>query len=144
LPAITDSSTDGKFAFELRPIYGITIPVIIRHKVSDVSVEIKNAQIYSDSTGNPTIKFDCYRIGDISLNGNIKATYNSNDGDSFVLFEKKGFSIYTPNKLRKFDLPITLAEGKQIENGKILLQFTYLSDLKKEVLAETEILLSDQ
>ncbi len=137
LGAIQGGSDDGKFSFELAPIYGITIPVIVRHNAERLELQIKNAQL-EELNGQPFLAFDCYRDGNISAYFDIKATYVSPQGDSFVLLEQKGFAIYTPNMLRKFNIPVR-SEGQDLSSGKIVLELMSGSDLKDDLLARVEI-----
>ncbi len=95
-------------AISLTPIYGITIPVIIR--VGDLGAEAHIGKAWlSDEKGEPAFNFDLTRTGTRSVYGDIEVT---RPGVAEPLLLARGIAVYPEVTDRKvsFRVPPELAE----------------------------------
>ena len=123
----------------LTPIFGISIPVIIRKGVSTTKVNLSNLsfEIVNDTIPRLNITFN--RSGNMSVYGDIKIDYTSQDNEKTQVGLVRGIAVYTPNLLRHFHVDL----NKNIDYSKGTLSVVYKtnSDLKSVILAENELIL---
>ena len=122
----------------LIPVYGITLPIIIRHGKPTVSASLSELKLNPPSENNPlsTLNFRVLREGSISAFGDFKATFVSNSGEKTIIGEMQRFAVYTPNKSRAVNIPMRVPEGLKLANGEIQLVFSAIEDDGGKVLAE--------
>lgn len=90
-PAATDAqAATNELKIQLIPIYGITIPVIVRKGNLQGTAALANLRIGKDETG-PTLEFDMVRKGDRSVFGEIRVT---KPGVAEPIWMEKGIAIY--------------------------------------------------
>jgi len=126
---------------KLVPIFGITIPAIVRVgegsakvSISDVSVEVINDTI-------PRLQLNFTRSGNISVYGDITVKHTSPDGKISKVATVKGVAVYTPNLLRKFQCNLDNVPGVDYHSGKLNILYTTPEDVKAITIAEAELLL---
>lgn len=98
--AIESGSKDLKI--QLIPIYGISIPIIVRKGNLQATAAMSNVRMGADNEG-PMLEFDLSRQGDKSVFGEIHVT---KPGVSEPLSVAKGIAIYPEIASRKVSLPI--------------------------------------
>ncbi|NVO21349.1 MAG: molecular chaperone [Bacteroidetes bacterium] len=121
---------------KLVPIFGITIPVIIRVGESTTQVSLSDISIVSVDDTTTRLKITFNRTGNMSVYGDIKVTHISPEGKSTVVGMVKGIAVYTPNSVRRFQMDLKMAEGIDFHKGKLEVIYTTQSDSKPEKLAE--------
>ncbi|WP_257309019.1 fimbrial biogenesis chaperone [Geothrix fuzhouensis] len=99
-------------AIKLTPVYGIAIPLIVRHGKTSASVSI-TAPTFDVKNG--VLRFRLERSGNQSVYGDLKATLLPAVGPAEVLVEASGLAVYTPNSNRVVSLPIR--KGRSIPPG---------------------------
>ena len=99
-------------AIKLTPVYGIAIPLIVRHGKTSASVSITEPTF--DAKGG-LLRFRLNRSGNQSVYGDLKATLLPASGPPEVLAEASGLAVYTPNSDRTVALPIR--SGRSIPPG---------------------------
>jgi hypothetical protein len=122
----------------LTPVFGITIPVIIRVGQSDVKV------ILSDLSYDPAaniLRLTFNRTGTMSVYGDLAIDHVSPQGKVTRVGIASGVAVYTPNKTRKFQMGINLIQGVDLKTGKLLVSYSASSDVKPVRYAEAELLL---
>jgi hypothetical protein len=136
--SITDTTA---VSVRLVPIFGITIPAIIRVgecsgkvDISDVSIEIVNDSI-------TRIKMKLNRTGNVSFYGDMTVNYTSPNGEVTRVLAIKGIAVYTPNRFRTFQCDLNKNNGIDYHAGKINVLYTAPEDVKSAKLAEAELLL---
>lgn len=111
-PATQAAATPAKgIAIKLTPIYGIAIPLIVRHGKTSTAVAISGATL--DAKGR-TLRFRLDRSGNQSVYGDLQATLLTS-GKPEILAEASGLAVYTPNSGRTVSLP--LRGGQAIPPG---------------------------
>jgi P pilus assembly chaperone PapD len=102
-PAATDAqAVTNEVKIQLIPIYGITIPVIVRKGNLQGTAALANLRIGKDETG-PTLEFDMVRKGDRSVFGEIRVT---KPGVAEPIWMEKGIAIYPEIASRTVSLNI--------------------------------------
>jgi P pilus assembly chaperone PapD len=100
-PAATDQQEEtNSLKIQLIPIYGITIPVIVRKGNLQGTAALANLRLSKDEEG-PTLEFDMIRKGDRSVFGEIHVT---KPGVSEPIWMEKGIAIYPEIASRKVSL----------------------------------------
>ena len=90
-------------AFELIPIYGVTIPVVIRLGNLQAKVGIANVQLI-DSGGKPAVALDLTRAGDRSVFGDVRI-FKSGVKDPIAV--QRGVAVYTEVGTRHVVVPVS-------------------------------------
>lgn len=123
----------------LTPIFGITIPVIIRVGQSDARVTISDLSIDLESGTAPVLKFSFHRTGNMSVYGDIAVDHISPQGITTRVGIANGVAVYTPNAIRRFHLPLGKASEVDMKSGKLKIIYSSTSDVKPEKYTEAEI-----
>lgn len=131
---------DSTLSVKLVPIFGISIPVIIRKGEVTASASITDAQIEYKEQGNNLIAIGFKRSGNMSLYGNVMVDHISPQGKSTRVGVVKGMAIYTPNNTRRFKMQLDTNDSINYHEG--ILRVTYNDQSAKPItLASTELTL---
>lgn len=124
---------------KLIPIFGITIPVIIRVGVSTTKVNLSDLkmELVNDSTKRLNITFN--RTGNMSVYGDIKVVHVSPTGIETQVGVVNGIAIYTPNLVRKFRMDLNKKAVVDYHSGSLKVTYSAQSDAKPEKFAEAEL-----
>ena len=118
-PAADGSADSGNsLRIQLIPIYGISIPVIVRKGNLQGTAALANVRMGKDNEG-PTLEFDMARQGDKSIFGEIHVT---KPGQSEPLSVAKGIAIYPEVASRSVSLPLP-AEVAAKMKGDIIISY---------------------
>lgn len=121
---------------KLIPVFGITIPIIIRKGETTATVSLSNLSFQKINDSIPVVNLDFNRTGNISVYGDIRVNLILPNGRTTKVGEIDGFGIYTPGTLRK--CKIELKKGVDYSKGKLVIN--YLSPEDKGLkLAEAEL-----
>jgi hypothetical protein len=136
--AVKDTSS---ITVKLVPIFGITIPAIIR--VGDCSSKVSVGKVSLEMVNDtlPKVQMLFTRSGNCSVYGDIIVEYISPQGKITKVADVKGIAIYTPNTLRKFYCNLDKVAGVDYHKGKLHIVYTSEMDVKPVKLAETELIL---
>lgn len=134
---LADSTAIG---IRLIPIFGITIPIIIRIGELDLSVELKDISLDTKTDTIPNLSVTFTRSGDKSVYGDMTVNWVSGN-ENLEVGVVRGIAVYTPNKLRRFNMQLRKPEGVDYSKGKLVIRYQAPNDLKPEVYAEREIAL---
>ena len=126
---------------KLTPVFGITIPVIIRVGESTTKLRLSNLslEIINDTTQSFKMTFN--RSGNFSVYGDVTVNYISPEGKTIQVGLIKGLAVYSPNKTRNFKFDLLKAPGVNYHKGKLYVEFTTQAEPKAEKLAEAELIL---
>ncbi len=125
----------------LTPVFGITIPVIIRVGESNTAVSISDLALEMVNDTLPRLHVTFNRKGNFSVYGDILITHISPAGKTTQVGMIKGLAVYSPNKLRRFQVDLTKPAGVDYKTGKLFIEFNAQADGKSAKLAEGELLL---
>jgi len=134
--AATDSTGIG---IRLIPIYGISIPVIVRIGNLSASCTIGELALEQKEEGSPVLKLVLNRQGTKSVYGDLTVDYVSPTGERINVGKVRGIAVYTPNTVRRFSMPLTVPEGVNLNNGKLVVRFSNANEAKPLVYDEKEL-----
>jgi hypothetical protein len=132
---VSPQKIDG-VAFQLRPIYGVTIPVIIRLGHLEAKAAIANVRKVT-ADGKPAIALDISRAGDRSTFGAVKV-FKAGVADPIALVN--GIAVYTEVGQRSVTIPIDPAQLANA-SGQVTVQYVEPTDTGPVTLAETSAVL---
>jgi len=129
----------GAVSVKLVPIFGITIPVIIRvgQNTAKVTITDLKMEMVNDTTNRIHLTFN--RTGNMSVYGDIKVLYVNASGKETIVGTVNGIAVYTPNSLRRFYVDLDKKAGVNYKTGKLKITFSAQSDTKPEKYAEAEL-----
>jgi P pilus assembly chaperone PapD len=121
--------------FELTPIYGVTIPVIIRLGNLEAAAGIANVQLERRDTG-PAIGLDLTRTGTRSVYGEVRVL---KPGAKDPVALMKGIAVYTEVPRRHVSIP--LADAYKSLTGPVTVEYIETFDDGTHLLAQTQAVL---
>jgi len=135
---LQDTST---ISVRLTPIFGITIPVIIRMGESTTTMSLSDLSYTMVNDTLARLHLTLNRAGNFSVYGDISVNYVSPQGVITPVGLVKGIAVYTPNARRIFEMDIIKPEGIDFSKGKLNVAFISRSDGKEEKLAVADLIL---
>jgi len=128
-----DSTSIG---VKLIPIFGITIPVIIRVGESTMKVNLTDLNFSFMNDTIPVLQFAFNRTGNMSVYGDILVEHISPGMIITPIGTVRGIAVYTPNSLRRFQMELDKKAKVDYHTGKLKLTYTSQSETKAEKYAE--------
>lgn len=113
----SQGATDG-LKIQLIPIYGISIPVIVRKGNLQGTAALTNVRMSRDNEG-PTLEFDMTRKGDKSVFGEIHVT---KPGVAEPISVAKGIAIYPEIGSRNVSLPMPPEVAAKL-HGEVIVSY---------------------
>ena len=123
----------------LIPIFGITIPVIIRVGDSAREVYLSDLALEKGENGSLYLKMSFNRSGNMSVYGDLNVTHVGTSGTETPVGVVNGIAVYTPNTIRNFRIELNNQSGVDFNSGKLLVTYTAQSDLKPETYATAQL-----
>lgn len=122
------------FSIRLTPIYGVTIPIIVRHGQLSATAAISNAHIVRDN-GREALSFSLSRQGDQSTYGEIVVT---KPGVDVPVVRARGIAVYPELTTRTVTLPVNESYTGSLA-GPALIQYRELDRDGGRVIAEARV-----
>ena len=135
---VKDTTT---ISVRLTPVFGITIPAIIRSGVSTTKVTLSDLALDIAEDTTPALRLKFNRTGNFSVYGDLAVDHVSPQGKVTRVGAANGIAVYTPNSARRFQFNLNKMPGVDFRTGKLLVVFSASSDVKPAKLAEAELLL---
>ena len=136
----TSRDSFRNISVKLIPIFGISIPVIIRSGQSDTKVDMTDISFQRSPEKIPQLTLQFSRTGNMSVYGDLTVTHVSPQGKNTQIGIAKGVSVYAPNLKRRFVL--NLDEGVNYRSGKLKVEYAAQPDAKPEMFARVYIKLN--
>jgi hypothetical protein len=136
--ALTDTTAIG---IRLTPIFGISIPVIVRIGDLPVSLSLSDLRLDKKEDNSLVLQTTLNREGGKSVYGDLTADYIAPGAAPVNVGVVRGIAVYTPNTLRRFSMPLALPEG-DFSKGKVVVRFSSSNEAKPEVFDEKELILN--
>jgi P pilus assembly chaperone PapD len=134
--AVKDTTT---ISVRLIPIFGITIPAIIRVGESTSKVTLSDLGFEMVDDTIPRISLVFNRTGNMSVFGDLAVDYISPQGKLTRVGIANGIAVYTPNAKRRFQFNLNRIAGIYMKTGKLQVTYSSSSDVKPVRLAEAEL-----
>lgn len=135
-PASAVNAPVEGIAIELRPIYGVTIPVIVRNGKLAAEAGIDNVKLVSQA-GHEGVSLDLTRSGTRSLYGDVRIVKAGRE--PVVL--ARGIAIYTEVDRRSVSFPVPEDVKASIAGPATVQYVERTNEGDGRVLAETEVVL---
>jgi P pilus assembly chaperone PapD len=123
--------------FQLTPVYGVTIPVIVRLGNLQATAGVANVHLDKGKDGNSVVSVDLSRSGTRSTFGEVRVL-RAGVKDPIAL--QKGVAVYTEVNKRKVMIPVSPAYKGEL-SGPVTVQYVETFDDGSHVLAETQAVL---
>jgi len=138
-----DKSRDTtSISVRITPVFGITIPIIIRKGVSTADVTLSDLKFNLINDSEPGINFVFKRTGNMSVFGDIAVDHISPQGKRTRVGIANGVAVYTPNKVRRFQFNLHKIPGVDFNTGTLHVIYSAPSDVKPVRYAEAELRLN--
>jgi P pilus assembly chaperone PapD len=139
-PAVPVTQASGEDAkgvqFKLTPVYGVTIPVIVRLGNLQATAGIAGVHLETKE-GGPAVGFDLTRIGSRSTYGEVRVL---KAGIKDPIAIQKGVAVYTEVGKRHVSVPIADAY-KASAAGPVTVEYIETYDDGRHLIAETQAVL---
>jgi P pilus assembly chaperone PapD len=117
--AVTDDAAGTELKIQLIPLYGITIPIIVRKGDLRATAALANARMSRDEDG-PVLELDATRQGSRSVYGEFRVT---KPGQATPIVVQKGIAIYPEIGKRKVDLQLSDEEAAAIRGNEVIIAY---------------------
>ncbi len=134
--AVTDPAPTKGVSFRLTPVYGVTIPVIVRLGNLQATAAIANVHKVVER-GKPAIELDLSRAGDRSTFGEVRVTKAGVDEPIAI---SNGIALYTEISQRKVTIPIDARFAAQA-SGQVKVEYIEKTPTGPVTLASTSAVL---
>jgi hypothetical protein len=136
-PVTNPASAPAKgLSFRLTPIYGVTIPVIVRLGNLDVKAAINNVRL-EEHDGKPVVALELDRTGGRSTFGEVRVM---KAGVKDPVAISRAGAVYTELKAREVLVPVDESFKGQLA-GPVTVQYVETYDDGSKTLAETQAVL---
>jgi len=134
--AVKDTTT---ISVRLVPIFGITIPAIIRVGESTTKVTLSDLGFEMVNDTIPRFRLVFNRTGNMSVFGDLTVDHISPQGKITRVGIANGVAVYTPNVKRRFQFNLNKVPGVNFTAGTLRVIFSAPSDVKPVRFAEAEL-----
>jgi hypothetical protein len=124
---------------QLTPIFGITIPVILRIGESNAKVTLSDLGFNIVNDTIPNLKLVFNRTGNMSVYGDLTVDHISTQGKITRVGVANGVAVYTPNTTRRFQFNLNKVSGVDFKTGTLRVIYSASSDVKPMRYAEAEL-----
>lgn len=131
----------NNISVQLTPIFGITIPVIIRVGENNSKVTLTDLAFKNENDTLQRVSLTFNRTGIMSVYGDLSVEHISPNGKITRVGAANGVAVYTPNTIRRFQFNLYNVPGIDYKSGTIRIIFSASSDVKPARYAEAELLL---
>jgi P pilus assembly chaperone PapD len=135
------SKDSASISIKLVPIFGITVPVIIRAGESTVTVSLSDLSFEMANDTIPTLQMAINRTGNMSVYGDIAVDHVSQQDKVTRVSFIQGVAVYTPNRIRRIKIEVDKNLDIDYNSGKLHVLYMSQSDSKPGNLAEAEMVL---
>jgi hypothetical protein len=138
-PALPDQGTAsgrGGLDIQLKILYGVAVPVIVRQGELWSKVALQPVGLVSPAGKDqpPALVVKLNRTGNESAYGDLTATLVESSGKEVPLCRMNGLAVYSPNPLRTVHMPLSPPPGVQLRSGRIRVAYAK-PDHKNEFMA---------
>lgn len=114
----------GRFSVELTPVYGVAIPVIVRHGETSATVSIASATLIPGQDGKPpAVRVELVREGTASVHGDLNILAGSGRSQMSI-GRARGLAVWTPNPARAMTVPIRAEFTATAERGDLVVTYS--------------------
>lgn len=130
-------STGTGAAVRLIPVFGIAVPIIVRHGKVDYQMSMSDIAFVpaTEQEPLPKVRFKLNRTGNRSSYGDLTATLNVG-GKDVVLSQIFRLAVYTPNDSRTVEMTLRVPDGVKLSGNTLKIAYKTISDEGGKLLTE--------
>lgn len=140
-PETSVESQEKKTGYSVRltPIYGVSIPVIVRSGKTSVKASLSELAMHApEKPGDPaSLEMKIRREGNESVYGNLRVLFLPSSGKEQVVAVLNGVAVYTPNAERIVRIALQPPPGVALAKGRLRVSYAR-AEQNGEVLAAAE------
>ncbi len=126
----------------LNALVGASIPVIVRHDATSASVSLSNLQLQrSAGSAAPVLALQFDRTGNRSVYGDLAISFTPRGGAEQVVGRANGVAVYSPNSVRRAQLPLSVPNGVALAQGTLRVAYRDRPEAGGAMLAEGTLVL---
>jgi P pilus assembly chaperone PapD len=129
--AKSDNADTTAVSLRILPVYGISIPVLIRSGEPTVNLTLSDLRLVHQNAG-PVVQMNINRSGNMSAYGDITIHHVAADGTETLVAQIKGIAVYAPNASRRVQLKLQQT-GVDYQKGSLHVVYTELSGKVRKV-----------
>ena len=134
-PPVRDSS----LSIRLVPVFGISIPVIIRVGETTAQINFSGISFSLIQDSIPRLSLALSRSGNRSVYGDFAVNFVPAQGKPVVVGRARGIAVYTPNTSRQLQLDLARPGGLDYHSGTLQLVYSSAADARYEKYAEAVV-----
>ncbi len=138
IPSIEDAvkpdSVSRGIQIKLIPIYGVTIPVIVRQ--GSLMATTRLSGLGFDAKG---LHFTIDRDGSRSTYGDLVVQWKGKAGKAVTVGTMNGVAVYTPNPKRSVTLALSHPKGIDLRYGELIIRYIGKENDTEQLIAESKI-----
>lgn len=136
--AVTETTEDAQgITIKLIPVYGVTIPIIVRHGRLQATVAINNPQVVQGEHG-PELHLVMNRSGDSSTYGEVRVIRPGSDEPIFLA---RGVAIYSELEERTVNFALTPEQAAAMK-GQLRFEYREMPEAGGKLIAVVETVLN--
>lgn len=120
-----ESSSDATgLQVSLTPVYGVTVPVLVRHGETSASLTLSELELLPPSRGGdpPSLSLVMHRSGNRSVYGDFSVSFLSGTRRRHVGLTR-GVAVYVPNTRRVIQVPLRSVGDTRLAAGRLCVEF---------------------
>jgi hypothetical protein len=137
--ADTVPPSDSGISIRLIPVFGISIPVIIRIGPAATQVRLSDLSVQMVDDTVPILNMTFQRTGNMSVYGDISVYYTSASGKTTSAGTARGIAVYTPNTARRFRLTLDTKGDINYHSGRVSVEYSTGEDLHPVRIAGADL-----
>lgn len=130
---ITPAASSGGVSVSIKPVYGISIPVIVRAGASTTEITVSRMGFSLEQDSLPVVHFTLQRNGNMSTYGDVLVNYISDEGREIPVGHVSGLAVYTPNQVRNIKMVLDTTAGVDYSKGSLHVVYTSRADYVEKV-----------
>lgn len=138
---VKDTVPDSSISVRLIPIFGISLPVIIRIGENTTQTSLSDLSLEMGQDTIPNLNMVFHRTGNMSVYGDLVVDHTEQGRKTVRVGVIRGIAVYTPNTMRRFRMPLENMPGINFHSGKLHVVYSTPSDHKLTTIAEAELIL---
>ena len=141
-PADGSNAPEGGISVRIRAVFGLTIPVIVRHGDIDADIAITDAEFQpagenaAGPVAGPVLTVGFARSGAKSVFGDVRVTLLGEDGAEQTIGLYRGMAVYSPNRRRTVRIPIDPSFAPRLKGRQVKVDYLTPVRLGGQLLAE--------
>ncbi|MET0855401.1 MAG: molecular chaperone [Telluria sp.] len=133
----------GGIGISITALVGASIPVIVRHDATNVSVSLSQLELQPPTVAGaqPTLALQLDRTGDRSAYGDLAISFAPQGGSEQVVGRAAGVAVYTPNALRRAKVSLQPPKGLALTHGTLRVTYRERPEAGGALLGESSLAL---